>query len=286
MRSATALICCLIGIAACTAPSTETPSTLGVPTSTTSTSLPPLPESTAPPSTNNIETPCLSDGAALASDGFLGRYDSDDTDSQALANVNWSDSGDCAALTLSFRSDSGAPAVEPPSIRAVYLRHTAVVRLELGESVTQSALSEQALDTEHLRAIYVAYDPSLPGLVVDVHLAVGSSVRFHTASSPARVVIEFESDGQLIGSGATITDQEVVLVPASTSPPIVVAGYGLSGSTLDVSVVSLAGSVSDSVVLAASPTRWTVFDWTVSDVAVGPVEVRVGSAPTIEFLSP
>lgn len=166
------------------------------------------------------------------------------------------------------------------------MRHTAVVRIELGDSVTGSALSEQAIDTALLRAVYVAYDPSLPGLIADVHLSAGSSVRVHTADSPARIVLEFETDDQLIGPGATISTDEVILVPASTSPPITVAGYGRAGSVLPVSLVSLAGLVQEDITLATSPTRWSVFEWTVPDVAAGPVEVRVGTAPVIEFLSP
>ena len=259
-------------------------STVAIPTVTT---LAPVAESTTTASVvvDTDDGGCFDTETPLVGDGFLGRFEAQDSDSQALAGFNWSETDDCAAVTLSFRTEAGAPAVDPPEFRAESLRHTAVVRLELGPDVVDAAVSDQAFDTSLLSTAYVAYEPAAEALVVDIHLARGSEVRVRPTSSPARIILELEADGRPVAGSATSGEAVIVFAPASSTPPLVVQGYGRSGIEISASFVSSTRALEDTIFFEPSPTRWTTFDWTIRDFQPGPVAIRVGDAAPIEFIS-
>jgi hypothetical protein len=285
MRRLTGFLCCIVVATACQQPVVVVDDTVALPTVTTAPAVDPTPGTTADVISETDLSGCFDDDPPLVDDGFLGRFESSDSDSQALTAVNWSDSGECAAVTLSFRTEAGAPAVDPPEFRAEYLRHTAVVRVELGQGVSGSAISDQALDTALLNAAYVAYDSAADGLVVDIHLAAGAVVRARSASAPARIILEMEDDGTPVDGAAVSGSAVLVFALASSNPPLIVQGYGRSGIEISASLVASSSSIEDTIFLAESPTRWTAFEWSVREFQPGPVAIRMGDAPTIEFLS-
>ncbi|MDH3249367.1 MAG: hypothetical protein OEQ47_10415 [Acidimicrobiia bacterium] len=274
----------LMSVTACQQQPVVVETTIPIPTTATTS---PRVESTTTSSTSADpqDDGCFGEDPPLSGDGFLGRFESDNSDSQNIAGFNWSETGECAALILAFRSEAGAPAVDPPEFRAEYLRHTAVVRLELGQGVAASAVSEQAIDTELLESFYVAYDPAAGSLVVDVHLAAGAEVRVRPASSPARIIVEIEADGRPVTGAATIGEAVVLFAPATSMPPVLVQGYGRAGIEISASFVSSTRVLQDTLFLDPSPTLWTTFEWTVRDFQPGPVSIRVGDAAPIEFVS-
>lgn len=239
-----------------------------------------------PTPAENDRSRCFDEAASFTDDGFLGRSDTEESDSQTLAGINWTDSSECAAVTLSFRTEPGAPAVDPPAFRAEYLRHTGIVRIELGPEIIDSALSDQAFDTALLAGAYVVYDPSLLTLMVDIHLAEGATARVRSASSPSRLVLEMERDDQTIEGTPVFGDAVVLLQPATRTPPMMIEGYGRAGLDLSASVVTSAGAFDRTLTFEGSPTRWTFFEWTIREFQPGPVAIRVGDAPPIEFISP
>lgn len=279
------LLVALLAVTACQQQPVVVATTIPIPTITTGAPAADSTTTTTAAPANTDEAGCFGEGPPLSPDGFLGRSDGENSDSQALAGFNWSETGDCAAFTLSFRSEAGAPAVDPPGFRAEYLRHTGVVRLELVPGVAESAVSEQALDTDLLKAAFVAFDPAAGALVVDVHLAAGADVRVRPASSPARIIVEFESDGRPVSGTATIGEAVVVFAPATSTPPLLIQGYGRSGLEISATFVSSTRVLEDTLFLDPSPTLWTTFEWVVRDFEPGPVSIRVGDAAPIEFVS-
>ena len=213
----------------------------------------------------------------------MGRFDSAASDAETIASIGWTESDGCAAVTLAFRTTEGAPAVEPPSVRAEFLRHTGVIRLELGNGVSESTISDQLIDTALLRAIFVATDPNSDALIVDLHLWDAALARVQTFTSPARVVIELERGGPDLIQRARFGPSTVVFFPAQESAPFVLAGYGVGGGALDARVASTAGQQVTAFDLAQSPTAWTTYEWTVRSIEPGLVEVRVGDAPSFAF---
>ncbi len=278
------LLVVVVSVTACQQQPVVVETTIPIPTITTTPA--PVDSTTTSTTTPGAQgAGCFGEEPPLAGDGFLGRFESGDSDSQAIASFNWSETGECAALTLAFRSEAGAPAVDPPGFRAEYLRHTAVVRLELGQQVAESAVSEQALDTDLLDSAYVAFDPAAQALIVDVHLAAGADVRVRPASSPARIIVEIEGDGRPVSGSATIGEAVVLFAPATTMPPVLVQGYGRAGIGISATFVSSTRVLEDTLLLDPSPTLWTTFEWPVRDFQPGPVSIRVGDAAPIEFVS-
>lgn len=278
------LLVLLLTVGACQQEPVVAESTIPIPTVTTGA---PTVEPTTTTTTlpDSVDEGCFGEEPPLVGDGFLGRFDSQNSDSQAIAGFNWSETGDCAAVTFAFRSEAGAPAVDPPGFRAEYLRHTGVIRLELEEGVAESAVSEQALDTELLESAYVVLDPAAGGLIVDVHLAAGAEVRVRPASSPARIIVEIEADGAPLAGSATIGEAVVLFAPSTSMPPLVVQGYGRAGIEISASFVSSTRVQEDTLFLDPSPTLWTTFEWLIRDFQPGPVSIRVGDAEPIEFVS-
>jgi hypothetical protein len=278
------LVVVLLSVTACQQQPMVVETTIPIPTITTTAS-PADTTTTAPTAPDTPDDGCFGTEPPLSGDGFLGRFENEDSDSQAIAGFNWSETGECAAITIGFRSESGAPAVDPPAFRAEYLRHTAVVRLELGPEVAASAVSEQAFDTDLLEKAYVAFDPAAGALVVDMHLEAGAEVRVRPASSPARIIVEIEADGSPVPGAVTIGEAVILFVPATSMPPVVVQGYGRAGIEISATFVSSTRVIEDTLFLDPSPTLWTTFDWPVRDFEPGPVSIRVGDAAPIEFVS-
>lgn len=285
MLRAAGILFLLIAICACQQQPAPETSTAQTTTSTRAAETTQAPSATTTTRGEDGQSGCFTGEPALAGDGFLGRFDATDSDSQSLAGINWTDSGTCAAVTLSFRTAPGAPAVDPPSFRSEFLRHTGVVRIEFGPEVTDSALSDQTFDTTLLDAAYVVLDPFASTLTTDLHLAAGSIVRVRSASSPARIVIELEGDGRILGERPMFGDAIVLLQPASQAPPMVIEGYGRSGLDVSASFISSGRGLETTIALERSPTRWNLFEWTIREFQPGPVSIRVGDAPPIEFVS-
>lgn len=279
----------VLAATACESPTAPTAATTQIPLATGIDEPNPVTTTTQATADTTGSTPedrsCFGTSPQLTEDGFLGRSDAGDSDAQTLAGLNWSDSGDCAAVTLAFRTEPGAPAVDPPSYRAEYLRHTGIVRIELGPEIVDSALSDQIFDTALLDAAYVAFDPAAQALIIDIHLADGVVARVRSVTAPARLVIELEDDDRAAGSSPVFGEAVVVLQPATTTPPMVIEGYGRAGLEVSANVVTSGRGLERTLAFPDSPTRWTFFEWTIRDFQPGPIAIRIGDAPPIEFIS-
>ncbi len=77
----------------------------------------------------------------------------------------------------------------------------------------------------------------------------------------------------------------MLFAPDSTTPPVLVQGYGRAGIDLSATFVSSTRVLEDTLSLEPSPTLWTAFEWQVRDFQPGPVSIRVGDAAPIDFIS-
>lgn len=247
-------------------------------TVTTSTSTLTTPNS---PGTSGTEE-CFAGGRPFEQEGFMGR---DDTvgDSTAISGLSWTDSGDCAAVTISFRTAEGAPAVDPPAFRGEFLRDFGVIRISFGAGVVDSVISNMAIESALLDSAYVIWSPEIGGLAVDVHLARASLARIRTVSAPARLVLEVIRGGPEIPTLPEDGESTVLLAPSpeTTSLPLVIEGYGPAGSELMLRVRSTGPTQARQLTLAGSPTAWTRFSWTVGTVPSGMAEIEAGDAPRL-----
>ncbi len=209
-------------------------------------------------------------------------------DSTTISGVSWTDSGDCAALTIEFRTAQGAPAVDPPRYRGEFLRELGVVRIAFGPDLADSTLSDQTIGTDLLDAVFVIWDSETGGLAADLLLGAASLTRIRTVSAPARLVVEVIRGGPDVPERPAAGATTILLSPApsSTSAPIVIEGYGRAGSTIDIAVRSTAPTRTRQIELAESPTAWTRFRSVVDISTVGIHEVAAGDAPRIALNLP
>lgn len=212
----------------------------------------------------------------------MGRHDTPG-DSTAISGVSWTDSGECAALTIEFRTAQGAPAVDPPTYRGEFLRELGVVRIAFGPDLVDSTLSNQLMDTELLDAVFVIWDGETGALTADISLNAATLTRIRTVSAPARLVLEVIRGGPELSERPPSGPNTILLSPGpgSQSTPIVIEGYGRAGSTIDIAVRSTAPTRTRELELAASPTAWTLFRSVIDTTTVGIHEVTVGDAPRI-----
>ena len=243
---------------------------------TTSTSYIPTPNT---PATNGVEE-CFVEGRPFEQEGFMGRDDAVG-DATAISGLSWTDSGDCAAITISFRTAEGAPAVDPPAYRGEFLRDFGVVRISFGPDMDDSVVSNMTMESALLDAAYVVWNPEIGGLAVDVHLGRASLARIRTVSAPARLVIEVIRGGPEIPTLPEDGASTVLLspTPETTSLPFVIEGYGPAGSELVLRVRSTGPTQDRQLTLEGSPTAWTRFSWTVNSVPSGMAEIEAGDAP-------
>lgn len=277
----------LLVASACSTPVEAPPdTTLPLPVQTTGTT--PDPTTTAaqqlPVGSPDTELAgCFGDGPPLEQEGFMGRFEAPDSDAQTISAIGWTESENCAAVTISFQTNQGAPAVEPPTVRAEYLRHTGVIRLDMDQAISTSGVSHQVIDTPLIRSLYVATDPIGANLVADLHLWAGALARVQTFSAPARIVIELERGGPELIQQARAGAQAVVFFPEQDEAPIVLEGYGTPGSELEIRVSSAEVENTRTVAVEPSATLWTLFSVTLTEIEAGLVEVAVGDAPTFVF---
>ena len=269
-----------------TAPSTTT--TTGAPTTSepSSTVATPTTQARLTPGTTAPEQ-CFPEGMPFEQEGFMGRSDLPG-DSTAISGVSWTDSGDCAALTIEFRTAQGAPAVDPPTYRGEFLRELGVVRIAFGPDLVDSTLSNQVMSTDLLDAMFVVWDQETGALVADVLLEAASLTRIRTVSAPARLVLEVIRGGPELPERPDSGPTTILLSPGpgSLTTPIAIQGYGRAGSTIDIAVRSTAPTRSRELQLAPSPTAWTLFRSVVDTTTVGIHEVSVGDAPRIALNLP
>lgn len=244
----------------------------------TSTSTVPTPNT---PATNGVED-CFAGDAPFEQEGFMGRNDAVG-DSTAISGLSWTDSGDCAAITISFRTAEGAPAVDPPAYRGEFLRDFGVVRVSFGTEMDDSVVSNMTMESALLDSAYVIWSPEIGGLAVDVHMARASLARIRTASAPARLVLELIRGGPELPTLPEDGASTVLLSPSpeTTSLPFVIEGYGPAGSDLMLRVRSTGPTQARQLTLEGSPTAWTRFSWTVSTVPSGMAEIEAGDAPRV-----
>lgn len=260
--------------AACTvspAPRTTTTATTPDPT-TTSTEAPDVSPTTAIPA-------CLSGTQQFVESGSAGVVDRDDTDSRILSAVRWSTADGCERVVIEFATVEGAPAVIPPSVGGLFMRSAGVVRLNLDDALTGSAVRDQVVDTAIASHIYVVRRPG-GELFADLHLDVPATVRVATAASPARLVIDLVVGGAPYPNPPLVGDDIVVMDPVggTATYPFTVNGYWLTDETeIVVAAANADGALEARDAVGAGPDAWGAFTVLLQGPSpAGPSTITVG----------
>ncbi len=250
-----------------------------VSTTTADTAFPETTTTSTAPTTTSLDQPvCLSGTQPFVSTGGAGVIERDDTDARIISGIRWASYDECERITLEFSAASGAPAVSPPGVGPLFIRTAGVLRLQLDQVVSSSAVIDQTIDTALVTQAFVVRR-STGELFVDLHMAAPVTIRVTVASGPARIVIDAVPGGADYSSPAIVTDDLVVVDPIGGELiyPFTVNGY-VRGQVAPMTVELATGSDDFAFEgeVGGQSDSWGAFTVLVSDGPVGPASLVVG----------
>ncbi|MGI9529259.1 MAG: hypothetical protein ACR2NG_06060 [Acidimicrobiia bacterium] len=222
MRWWSPLVVVMLVVAGCTNDQTEPASSTTTSTvagSTTST-------------TAQITDACVSGDLAFGEEGLVAAIGEVESDATMLSQIRWEQGTACERLVISFATDSGAPATTVGLTGVSIIAFAGVIRVDLPEDVTSTAVADAVTDGLVSRT-YVVRDGT--DLGIDIHGAPDTAIaaRAFLTSSPASLVIDvILADGLPDPVGASISETAVVITPppGPTLYPFAVEGYAVPGA--------------------------------------------------------
>ncbi len=269
----------------CTATSTTSTEPTTTPPATAATTVTTSPATTSPTVPDDT-APCLEGDTRFTEDGGAGVVSGSEGDATAIGQVSWLEYGPCERFIVSYRTSAGAPAVDPPTVATLFIRQSAVLRLNIGTSVTASAFKEQVVDSELVDGVFVVETPA-GGLFVDMHLAGEAVARVTNQSGPARTVVDFRRGGSSLETRPLRAGDTIVVEPLSGDVryPFSVSGYAL-GNQPQVLATLVSGdtSIEAAASIADRYDTWGAFTILFTDGPAGPITVQVGDV-TLELIA-
>ncbi len=289
VRVATLLL--VVGLSACTL-AESSPTTLPHSTTvtTTTSTVAPTTEAGSEPDQVTQVGPCADDSTPFTEVGTIGSGGATRSDAAVIDSFAWQVLDDCERFEISFSTPEGAPAVATPIVGAEFMRHVGVVRVEFAAGITEAAVTEQLVDTELIKGVWV-FSSVAGTLVVDIHLAAPAFARILTEDSPAMLMVDLVPGGDGYPTPAVRQPDMVVLGPdpAAAGYPITITGYAESAEfeTLTGTLVAPDGSVVvGTSAVADSPRGWGGFAMVFPDGPSGDVAISIEDGPTLELTIP
>lgn len=270
MRWWTALVFGALLVGACT-PSTGT-------TTTTQ----PVQETSTTTTVAAGADPCLSGDLPFGTDGLIAALGEEDPDATRVSQIRWEEGASCERIVIGFATETGAPAARLGLTGVTVVGVTGIVRIDLPESITESAVADMWTDGTLVDRTYVARDPE-GKMRIDIHMAQGVAIeaRAFTAPSPSTLIIDVAPRPDLPTSVSATTADDAVIVAPPSGPslyPFTVEAYAPPGQ-FATSVVLVSNDViasSVTVALDAYPDTWQAFTMRIDDGPSGPTTVFVG----------
>ncbi len=255
-------------------------------TSTTSTSV--APETEAPTTTalpgSPVEavSPCNTADKPFAGDGIISAFGGANGDATQISGIRWAAHTGCERVVVDLLTADGAPAGAIDPVGVDYDAARGVVRVNLPEAITRSAIVDSLFDGELVRRAYVIASRD-GGVAIDIHIGVGSrlELRAFEVDSPSRIVIDVRPDLEATEVlGAATANGLVLLSPLAevTDTSVVVSGYARpTGGDLVARVyVDDEAIVEEPIELTSGTNLWREFELTIPDLPARPLDLEVG----------
>lgn len=268
------LLAVVLLVAACTPAPTPTTTITTITTTTSATS-------------EVGEVPaCLQGTGPYQQEGNAGATSSRQSDATVLFGVDWQVYDECEQLVLRLSTTEGAPPVRSPGMTSFFLRDAGVVRIVLGDSVTDTNLAEQLVDTALIERLYVVRSLTGP-LFVDLHLAAPAFVRVTTVDGPGRIVVDLQPGGPPFARRPLRSDDVVVVEPAdpALAYPFSVTGYVRTRNdrvTATITSLSDGSTVSATGIVPTQDDAWGSFGLLFQQGPTGRVLVDVAGVVDFE----
>ena len=269
MRMPLVIAVLTLAVSGCTTPDSGTTTTT-IETATTTTT------------TIAGDTPaCLAGDMPFVAEGTVAALDSQGQDAKVIAGVRWYPLEGCERIEIEFVSDAGAPATRIGPVGVSMLSDPGIVRVNLSESVTNSAVADTTLNGTLVDRWFVVEDAE-DGLIVDLHLNERAAARAFTTTSPARLIIDLRATGEDLQIATPMSGGGIVLLSPQAGVglyPLQVVGYSAPGvDAVRIQLADAAGiGVDRSISTRSSAHVWHAFSVALSDGPSGAVDLRVGT---------
>lgn len=226
-RTLTAIALSLL-LAACSATTTN-------PGQTSTTTPPPEPTSTStePPTTTTLEqqpdSPCLVGDRPFSTSGLISAFGGAAGDAAQVSSLRAGSHPGCERVVVDLLTADGAPAGSIGLVGVEYDDEVGIVRINLPESVSRTAVADSRFDGTLADRAYVVRTTA-GHLAIDIHVVAGAAIalRAFEVDAPSRIVVDLRPNPEASPvRGATVGDGVVVVEPRSgpVTLPLSVAGY-------------------------------------------------------------
>jgi hypothetical protein len=262
-------------VAACTPGGSEAPVTTS-PTATTSSTT----STTAPPADG--AEPCASGDLPFVEDGLVAALGTASGNAAQVSGIRWEPGATCERLTLSFTTESGAPATSLGPIGVSLYGFAGRIRVTLPGEFTTTVVADSLFDGQLLDRSFVARSES-GDMFIDVLGVPDTAIaaRAFATSSPATLVIDVSSAADVPSpTGSAVSDAAVIVspTPGPSLYPFLIEAYAPPG----VRAVRVQLSSNDEVAIDRSITleggtdAWQAFTTRVENGPPGSIIVFVG----------
>ncbi len=226
---------------------------------------------------------CLSGDLPFGDSGLIAALGKDTGDATSISQIRWDPSATCERITITFGTDSGAPATTLGPTGASVISFAGIVRVRLPEEVVTSAIADTLIEGDLVTSAYVVRG-SDGVLFIDIHGAaeIPIQARVFTTSSPASLVVDItRADTDAIPVGVAVSEVAVVVTPTPgpRQYPMTVEGYAAPGlRAVRVQIVESDDAVVDrSVAVTGLTDTWQSYKSEIDDGPTGSVVLFVGT---------
>ncbi len=209
-----------------------------VDTTTTTTTAPPQDDTLTTATTvrqpsDDESSPCLAGDRPFAGDGVISAFGGANGDATQISGIRWAAHPGCERIVVDLLTADGAPAGAIDPVGVDYDAQRGVIRINLPEAITRSAIADSLFDGDLAGRVYVV--SAADGRVaIDIHMNPGSAIvlRAFEIDSPSRIVVDLREDAEAAAVIGTTSSPHVVLLSPMvtwTETTVDVAGYARVG---------------------------------------------------------
>lgn len=216
-------------------------------------------------------------------EGLVAALGEDVGDATTISHIRWEASATCERLTITFASDSGAPASSLGPTGVSVLAFAGVVRILLPPELDSTAVADMLPDGDLVHRIFVVRDED-GTLSIDIHGTKHQPVaaRAFTTASPSSLVIDITAATTGSTRSGVATSPVAIVMTPSPGPalyPISIEGYASPGS--DRLEVAFGGeddfATERTISLAGFNDAWQGFTTVIADGPPGEATLFVGT---------
>lgn len=201
---------------------------------TASTAPPPPPTSTsvAPTTTTDAtqpDSPCLVGNRPFSNSGVISAFGGATGDAAQISGLRAGSHPGCERIVVDMLTAEGAPAGSLGLVGVEYNEEIGIVRINLPQTITRTAIADSRFDGELAERAYVVRTAA-GHLAVDIHVVAGAGValRAFEVDAPSRIVVDLRPnpDAEPV-RGATTGDGVIVIQPSPgpATEPLSITGY-------------------------------------------------------------